>query len=290
MKPVSALGALLLLSCAPGAVPDSAPAPLLPVEALLDCAREADATLLSAHRGGAGPGIPDNSLAALRQSAALGAAFAEIDLRRTADGEIVLMHDDTLDRTTTGRGRLDRYALAELRDLRLRDPRGRETGETVPTLAEAFAVANETGLLLQLDPKTVSPLAAARAASDAGMGGQVVVITNSEADAAAVLAVDPDIAVSYAIRSERHLLNTELDLSRVVSWMGRGVPEARIEAALTGMGVETAAHDFSAEAEGRADYALFDRLHVEVLAVDDVAAAVRAVGGAGDHCPTGPAD
>jgi len=290
MKPVSALGALLLLSCAPGTVPDSAPAALLPVEALLDCAREADATLISAHRGGAGPGIPDNSLAALRQSAALGAAFAEIDLRRTADGEIVLLHDDTLDRTTTGRGRLDRYTLAELRDFRLRDPRGRETGETVPTLAEAFAVAAETGLLLQLDPKTVSPLAAARAASDAGMGGQVVIITNSEADAAAVLAIDPDITVSFAIRSEQHLLNTELDLSRVVSWMGRGVPEARIEAALTGMGVETAAHDFSAEAEGRADYAFFDRMHVEVLAVDDVAAAVRAVGRAGDHCPAGSGD
>lgn len=285
MKPVFALGALFLLSCAPSAVTGPSPAPMQPVEALLDCAREADATLISAHRGGAGPGIPDNSLAALRQSAALGAAFAEIDLRRTADGEIVLMHDDTLDRTTTGEGALSRHTLAQLRQFRLRDARGRETGETVPTLAEAFAVAAETGLLLQLDPKTVSPRDAARAASVAGMGGQVVVITNSEADAAAVLAADPLIAVSFAIRSEMQLLNTELDLSRVVSWMGRGVPEARIEAALTGMGVETAAHDFSAEARRRADYAFFDRMHVEVMAVDDVAAAVRAVGRAGDHCP-----
>ena len=109
------------------------------VARLLDCARVEGVTLISAHRGGPGPGLPENSLAAIRHAAETGAAFAEIDLARTADGAIVLMHDDTLARTTTGTGRVDDTYLGDLRRFRLVDPYGNETGEIVPTLDETGA-------------------------------------------------------------------------------------------------------------------------------------------------------
>lgn len=290
MKYLAALGALLLVACSEARETGPAPHPLTPAAALLDCAREREITLVSAHRGGPAPGVPDNSLAGLRRSAYLGAAFAEIDLRWTADDEIVLMHDETVDRTTTGRGAVSNLTLAQLQVLELRDAQGRTTGETVPTLADAFAVSRATGILLQLDPKTVSPEDAARAAVAADMADRVVIIVRNQAEAAEVQAIHPGLAVSVPIQTESELMNSDLRLDGLVSWLSGGVPGARIEGALTGLGIESSAHDFPAEAEGRMDYAAFDRASVEVLAADNVGESTRILGQAGDHCPAVMAD
>ena len=59
--------------------------------------------LVAAHRGGALL-WPENSLTAFRQALALGVDYLETDIHLTADGEVVILHDPTLDRTTTGRG------------------------------------------------------------------------------------------------------------------------------------------------------------------------------------------
>jgi glycerophosphoryl diester phosphodiesterase len=72
--------------------------------------------LTSAHRGHS-TAAPENTLAALSAAWQAGATVAEIDLRMTADGELVLMHDQTLDRTTTGRGPVSQSSLAELKRL-----------------------------------------------------------------------------------------------------------------------------------------------------------------------------
>ena len=266
------------------------PHPMTPVSALTDCARERGATLISAHRGGVARGIAENSLPGLHWSARQGAAFAEIDLRNTSDGHIVLLHDETLDRTTNGTGTLSRMTLDEIRQYRLRDSRGRLTSATIPTLDEAFEAAAEAGIFLQLDLKTVSPRDAARAAVASGMTDRVIIIVRNEGQAASILAIDPNIAISLPIQSEIDLLNTDIALNTVVSWLGSGPPEARIEAALTGMQVESSVHDFSAEARGTMDYAFYNAMHVEVLAADNVVAAARVLGRAGDHCPADPLD
>lgn len=290
MKYLTVLGALILASCAEAPGTGPAPHPLTPAAALLDCARERGVTLVSAHRGGPATGVPDNSLTALRRSAFLGAAFAEIDLRWTADGEIVLMHDETVDRTTSGRGAVADMTLAQLQALELRDAQGRATGETVPALADAFTMSRETGILLQLDPKTVSPEDAARAAVAADMTDRVVIITRNQTEAAEVQAIHAGLAVSVPIQNETDLMNSELRFDNLVSWLSGGVPGARIEGALTGLGIESSAHDFPAEAERRMDYAAFDQASVEVLAADNVGEATRILGQAGDHCPAVMAD
>ena len=73
-------------------------------------------TAVIAHRGGAGL-RPENTLAAFAHAAQLGADVLEMDLRLTADGTIVVLHDPTVDRTTDGTGRVDAMALADLRKL-----------------------------------------------------------------------------------------------------------------------------------------------------------------------------
>ena len=68
------------------------------------------------HRGAAGH-APENTLAAVRKGIELDVDFVEIDVRRTADGVLVVLHDATVNRTTNGKGRIDALSLGEVRGL-----------------------------------------------------------------------------------------------------------------------------------------------------------------------------
>jgi glycerophosphoryl diester phosphodiesterase len=105
--------------------------------------------LVVAHRGGAAL-WPENSLTAFRGAIALGVDALEFDVHLTADGEPVVIHDPTLDRTTTGRGAVRSMPLQALRSVRLLDRAGLRTDDGVPTLAEVLDLAAAT-------PVTVLP-------------------------------------------------------------------------------------------------------------------------------------
>jgi len=104
---------------------------------------------LVAHRGD-WRNFPENSLAAIEGSIAGGMEMAEIDLQRTKDGHLILMHDPSVDRTTTGKGNVSDFTLEAIRGLRLRDGLGSPTSFAVPTLREALVVARGR-ILLNLD-------------------------------------------------------------------------------------------------------------------------------------------
>ncbi|HXG41283.1 MAG TPA: glycerophosphodiester phosphodiesterase family protein [Dehalococcoidia bacterium] len=97
--------------------------------------------LVISHAGCAGH-APENTLAGIARALALGAEAVEVDVRSTADGVPVLLHDATLDRTTDGRGPLRSWTLDRLRRL------DAGSGERVPTLAEAAALAAGRALLV----------------------------------------------------------------------------------------------------------------------------------------------
>lgn len=130
-------------------------ATLLAVTVLLGTAKTAAqgmiAPLFAAHRGGALL-WPENSLLAFRNALALGADFLEMDVHLTRDGEVVVIHDPTLDRTTTGSGPVQERTGAELGALRLKDRGGAVTEERIPTLDEvvALVVAGKRQLLLEI--------------------------------------------------------------------------------------------------------------------------------------------
>ena len=89
---------------------------------------------VAAHRGGAAE-RPENTVAAFAHAVASGVHQIELDVRRTRDGALVVMHDEAVDRTTSGTGRVADLRLAELRELDAGSP-----GERIPTLAEALRV------------------------------------------------------------------------------------------------------------------------------------------------------
>lgn len=98
------------------------------------------AVKVAAHRGGAGL-WPEASLLAFRQALGLGVDLLEFDLHMTRDGELVVLHDATLDRTTTAKGAVRDLTVAELAPARIRARDGSVTDEPVPTLAELLDLA-----------------------------------------------------------------------------------------------------------------------------------------------------
>ncbi|MGH1565554.1 glycerophosphodiester phosphodiesterase family protein [Mumia sp. DW29H23] len=107
---------------------------------LLDHGKSAP-LMVAAHRG-QWRDAPENSLEAIELAIRDGAEVVEIDVRPTKDGHLVLMHDDTVDRTTNGKGRLADLTLEQVKSLRLREGLGGAqaavTSRTVPTLEEAM--------------------------------------------------------------------------------------------------------------------------------------------------------
>ena len=103
-------------------------------------AESGSASLFAAHRGGSLL-WPENSLLAFRNAVALGADFIEFDVHLSKDGEVVVIHDPTLGRTTTGQGPVRAHTLAELFTLRLKDHTGAVGEERIPTLDEVATIA-----------------------------------------------------------------------------------------------------------------------------------------------------
>jgi glycerophosphoryl diester phosphodiesterase len=120
---------------------------LLAFSALVPTAGSGPATLVAAHRGGAAL-WPENSLLAFRQALALGVDALEFDLPMTADVEVVVLHDPTLDRTSTATSPVRELSLADLAPVRLKARDGTVTDERISTFAQVLDLAASTSVEL----------------------------------------------------------------------------------------------------------------------------------------------
>ena len=104
------------------------------------------------HRG-AWSLAPENTLQAYATAMDYGADGCEIDIRRTADGVLVLLHDDGLDRMTEAFGPVSQHTYAELAAVKFRSVYGARPGTRIPTLAAVLELARQRAMLLHLDVK-----------------------------------------------------------------------------------------------------------------------------------------
>ncbi len=163
--------------------------------------------LVIAHRGGAGL-WPENTLYGFERAAALGVDVIETDVHVTKDGELVIFHDDTVDRTTDGAGRVGSLTLAELKRLdaayRFSPDGGRSfplrgSGVTAPTLREVFNALPQ--MRFNIEPKQVSPSIVpplCRMIREHGMADRVLVASFSGAVLAEFRRECPEVATSAA--------------------------------------------------------------------------------------------
>jgi len=145
-------------------------------------------TLRIGHRGAAGH-APENTLAAIQKGIALGVDFVEIDVRCTADGVLVVLHDATVNRTTDGKGRVDRLFLRDIAKLNAGN------GEHIPTLEEVLKIAaGKAGLMLELKAEGVAQQTV-ESVREAGFKGPVIYASFVHKELTHVRAADPEASI-----------------------------------------------------------------------------------------------
>ncbi|MBW2458175.1 MAG: glycerophosphodiester phosphodiesterase family protein [Deltaproteobacteria bacterium] len=155
------------------------------------------APLVASHRI-ATPFAPENSLSALRAAILLGVDIVETDLRLTADGHVVIIHDDTVDRTLEGSGEVEQLTLDELRALPMRVPATLPAGDfscdRVPVLGELLDLA-EGRIIVELEVKdSEAGVLAAEHLRDGGLWDGAFLLCDPS-ECAAIRAAVPDAPI-----------------------------------------------------------------------------------------------
>lgn len=181
-----------------------------------------DRMLIAGHRGGMVKGFPENSIATFENTLKHTPAFFEIDPRFTKDSIIVLMHDATLDRTTTGKGKLADYTFAELKAFHLKDAEGNITDFEIPTLSEVIEWARGK-TILNLDHKDV-PLATTAALIRKHKADAFVMVTvHSPAEARYYLEDNKDRMFSAFIKTKKEFEDYEnagIPFTQMIAYIG----------------------------------------------------------------------
>jgi glycerophosphoryl diester phosphodiesterase len=158
-----------------------------------------------AHRGASGH-APENTIAAYRRAAELGAHFIEADLQLTRDARLVAIHDETVDRTTNGRGPVHSLTLEEVCALDagswFKSSDGRSyAGERVPALPEVLKFASESDVTFYLELKGGSTWGAEHALvsalRDSGEATRAVVLSFHTGQLEAIRRLDDTLMTGY---------------------------------------------------------------------------------------------
>lgn len=155
-------------------------------------------TLVWAHRG-ASKDAPENTLKAFRIAVEQGADGVELDVQLSADGHVVVCHDETLDRTTDGTGRIVERTLAELQRLDAGE------GEVLPTLEQVLALLAPTRLECNIEmknsiePYPTMPQAVADVVAASGMTDRIWYSTFAHETVPDILAVTPTARVGLLL-------------------------------------------------------------------------------------------
>lgn len=145
--------------------------------------------IITGHRGALGT-EPENTLRSFRRAVADGCDEIELDLRVTADGELVIMHDATVDRTTSGSGEVASLTLSELRSL------DAGLGEQVPTWAETVA-AIDVRFQAEVKAEAAVPLLAQSLKSDPALAERTLVTSFHPEILLAIREAFPDVTTGH---------------------------------------------------------------------------------------------
>ncbi|MEE4339853.1 glycerophosphodiester phosphodiesterase family protein [Erythrobacter sp.] len=211
------------------------------LSAMLDCLEAEGRTLVSAHRGGPSPGLPENAIATMDAVLTAIPAVMEVDVAQSADGVLFLLHDDRLDRTTTGEGVAAEKPWADLAALRLTDGAGWVTPYGIPTLAEALDWAKGR-TVLQLDFKRSAPYEAViDMVREKGMEDSVILIAYSVPAAKKLHDLAPEAMISLSVESPGALAEAVaagIPAERIIAFTGTRLARPDLYAALDEADVE----------------------------------------------------
>ena len=189
------------------------------------------APIISAHRGGPMEGYPENCIETFEHALLYAPCLLECDVAKSKDSVLVMMHDRTLDRTTTGSGPVGDYTLEELRGLYLKDNQGNVTPYRIPTLAEVLDWARGRAIV-ELDIKrSITPEEIVAMIREKQALNYTVVITYDTETAKQYHTLEPQLMISASARGiegTQRLLESGIDPKCIVAFVGVYEPEKEV--------------------------------------------------------------
>ncbi|MEN2284376.1 glycerophosphodiester phosphodiesterase family protein [Algoriphagus sp. SE2] len=242
--------------------------------------------MVSAHRGGPYPGYPENAIETFEHVLKYTSAIIEFDVAMTKDSVLVLMHDDELERTTTGSGKVADVTFDYIQSLFLEDEDGNKTTFRIPTFKEAL-IWSKGKALLTVDIKRSVPFEKIiEEVRETDSQEHAALITYTFPAAKKIHTMAPELMLSITIRNDeeiKRLEETGIPWTKVIAFTGLSERPLQFNQALHQRGVFTILGvlgnlDQSAETRGDQIYASFVQNGADILATDrpiEAAAAIK---------------
>ncbi|MQY80442.1 MAG: glycerophosphodiester phosphodiesterase [Bacteroidetes bacterium] len=241
--------------------------------------------LIGAHRGGPMNGFPENCIATFENALAYAPCLIECDVARSKDSVLVMMHDKTLNRTTTGEGKVSNYTIKELKTLKLIDNQGNVTPYQIPTLADVLDWARDKAII-ELDIKRpVTPEEIAKIIREKQAENFIVVITYDTPAIVYYHRLNPKLMISASakgVEGTRHLLESGVNPKCLLAFVGVYEPSKDVYDLLHENGIRAILGtmgnlDKKAEKHGLRVYKKLLENGADILATDNVPLAASAI-------------
>lgn len=180
---------------------------------------------ISVHRGGKGiPNYPENCLETIQFVNDSIVAIYEVDVAKTKDGKLVLMHDNSIDRTTTGSGLIKNIDYETLQSFDLIDDFGNETSFKVPLFSDVLKWSKENNVVLSIDIKRSVPQGDVISAIKAMEAEDIaIIITYSLEQAQNAYKLAPELLLSVSARNDEEcdrILNSNIPAKNMIAFTG----------------------------------------------------------------------
>ncbi|RAJ17044.1 glycerophosphodiester phosphodiesterase family protein [Olleya aquimaris] len=237
-----------------------------------------DDLIISVHRGGKGlKNYPENCLETLQYINDSIPAIYEIDIAQTRDNVLVLMHDNTLERTTTGTDKLNKYTYQELQAFNLVDDFGNETTFKIPTLKEVLLWAKQNKVVLTLDKKkSVSFDAIIALVKQLEAEDVSIIITYDLQQAIEAYQLAPELLLSVSARNQKELdwlLHSKIPTQNMLAFTGTKLSPNQFYKTVQSHGIKTILGtlgnlDNQAKAKGDVPYTIWRNKGIDIFATD----------------------
>lgn len=243
--------------------------------------------IISVHRGGKSiENYPENCLETLQYVNDSISAIFEIDVAKTKDNQLVLMHDNSLERTTTGTGPLTDFTYQELKSYNLEDDFGNETRFKIPLFTEVLKWAKANDAVLTVDIKrSVAVKDVINAIRQEKAEDQCVIITYDIEQAQKAYQLAPELLLSVSARNEKELhwlLESNIPTENMLAFTGTRLSPDAFYKQVQSHGIKTILGtlgnlDKQAETKGDVPYNVWRTKGIDVFATDRPFAVAKAL-------------
>lgn len=245
------------------------------------------APIISVHRGGKSiKNYPENCLETLQYVNDSIPAIYEIDVAKTKDFKLVLLHDNTLDRTTTGSGKILDYTYQELQAFNMVDDFGNETSFKIPLFTNVLKWAKQNNVVLTVDIKrSVNVETVIDAIRKEQAEDNCIIITYDLKQAQKAYKWAPELLLSVSARNDKELdwlLHSNIPTENMLAFTGTRLSPDAFYKKVQSYGIKTILGtlgnlDNQAKSKGEVPYSVWKNKGIDIFATDRPFAVAKAL-------------